>query len=544
MADADYDVVMVGAGVKAMTAALYLAKYGGMKICILERRHEVAAGLSTEQAAPGFPNNTHCAFISPWHFDPILRDFPEMEDYGAKFVPADITWASTFEDETCLCMYGDTADPTGERTAKELARFSERDAETWLKHHQLSQEMWLPALNESISNPPGMPGMPSAIDLLLFHPDSGLDPQLAFMSPYQVLNTLFESPEFISHILRVLGAWGIYGDDAGMGLFALIGGHQQDLGTVEGGTHNLAHAYHRALLKYGVTITPHADVTKVVVENGVAKGVLLADGTRIDARQFVVTNVSPRQLCFDLLGNEHFQGDLLRRVENLEDFRVCITWFQWAMSESPVYSSGGFNPDINGSVGTVIMGGNKDPMRWMRECAQLRMRTDPPDPVMLAYNHTSHDPVSSPREGFGATMLTETEALPAYAMTEKEWIAWHKRHADYVIEEIHRYAPNISWDTVLGNLPVSPYTIARDGENWAPAGNWKSIDTNIAQSGGNRPIPQLARYTVPWIKSLYCTGAGWWPGFGATPHEGYNCYKIIAEDHGLRKPWDEEGYPY
>jgi hypothetical protein len=35
--------------------------------------------------------------------------------------------------QTCLAIYSDKHDPTQERTARELARFSERDADKWLE---------------------------------------------------------------------------------------------------------------------------------------------------------------------------------------------------------------------------------------------------------------------------------------------------------------------------------------------------------------------------------------------------------------------------
>jgi L-2-hydroxyglutarate oxidase LhgO len=40
MADATYDAVLIGGGTKALITAMYLAKYGGMSVCIFERAHE------------------------------------------------------------------------------------------------------------------------------------------------------------------------------------------------------------------------------------------------------------------------------------------------------------------------------------------------------------------------------------------------------------------------------------------------------------------------------------------------------------------------
>ncbi|MEE9568275.1 MAG: NAD(P)-binding protein, partial [Candidatus Binatia bacterium] len=41
MADETYDAIIVGGGNKALVTAIYLAKYGGMKVAIFEERHEL-----------------------------------------------------------------------------------------------------------------------------------------------------------------------------------------------------------------------------------------------------------------------------------------------------------------------------------------------------------------------------------------------------------------------------------------------------------------------------------------------------------------------
>ena len=55
-----------------------------------------------------------------------------------------------------------------------------------------------------------------------------------------------------------------------------------------------------------------------------------------------------------------------------------------------------------------------------------------------------------------------------------------------------------------------------------------------------RPIPELSDNRTP-IKNLYATGVGFPFGVGASVGESYSCYKIIAEDFGLAKPWLEPG---
>jgi hypothetical protein len=54
----------------------------------------------------------------------------------------------------------------------------------------------------------------------------------------------------------------------------------------------------------------------------------------------------------------------------------------------------------------------------------------------------------------------------------------------------------------------------------------------VMVSGGNKG------HRTP-VKNLYATGGCWHVGSNAGSTEAYNCYKIIATDLGLSKPWEE-----
>ena len=64
-----------------------------------------------------------------------------------------------------------------------------------------------------------------------------------------------------------------------------------------------------------------------MIEGGNAKGIILEDGTQIEAKQAVISSVDPYQLCFDLIGKEHLDFKILSRIENLERDWICITWY-------------------------------------------------------------------------------------------------------------------------------------------------------------------------------------------------------------------------
>ena len=139
MADLTFDAVVCGGGNKALMLAMYLAKYGGMSVGIFERRHEIGGGLATEEtSAPGFRGNTHANIMLPWYYSPLYRDFPEFWEYGGQIDQYPVSDGAVFLDnKTCLAIYSDKHDMSQERTAREIARFSQKDAEKWLKLRKL-----------------------------------------------------------------------------------------------------------------------------------------------------------------------------------------------------------------------------------------------------------------------------------------------------------------------------------------------------------------------------------------------------------------------
>ena len=58
-----------------------------------------------------------------------------------------------------------------------------------------------------------------------------------------------------------------------------------------GGTHNVTHALQRALSEEGGKFFVGADVDEIMVKNGRACGVKLADGTEIEAKKMVITSI-------------------------------------------------------------------------------------------------------------------------------------------------------------------------------------------------------------------------------------------------------------
>ena len=550
MPDAAFDAVIVGGGNKALFLAMYLTKYAGMSVGIFERRHEIGGALATEEiAAPGFRTNTHATLQLPFYYLPLWRDFPHFWEYGARLDQHLCTDGAVFRNnQTCLGIYSDKHDMSQERTAREIARFSERDAEKWLKLRKvwMGKEMQYVQMDhlfrpaeEKVD--PKVLERQMAVYPQLVEVGAGVDPDpLVLMSTHtRNVKELWESKELQYCNLRfVLGsAMDVNQPGAGASTFGFAATLPNGC-FVPGGTHMVAHAAHQILVASGCRFFTCSEVDRVIIENGAARGIRLADGTEIGARKLVVSTLSPEQLCFDLIGRDQLSERLARRVELLESTFGCLMWYTFAVHEAPMYEAAAFNPDINDCFYLALAEDN-DPDHVSRECYWQRLGKLPPieDHCPTVWSHSLVDPSYAP-EG---KHIVDHEQLgpPATAYTEREWLEIKKRYAEELMDIWQKHAPNMTWDNVIATDYSTPYDHLRM-KNMGPHGCMALLDRVPHQSDDKRPLPELANHRAP-IENLYATGSAWHLGANSGSTESYNCYKIIAKDMNLGKPWEEPG---
>jgi len=547
MPDATYDAVIIGGGTKALFLAMYLIKYGGMSVGIFERRHEVGGCLATEEiSAPGFRGNTHATIITPLYYPPLYRDFPEFWEYGAQSDQYLVAEGAVFRNNnTCLTIYSEKHDPTQERTAREIARFSPRDAEKWLKLWKLLQsDEAQRVVLEALFNPAEMRRTPEALERQValypklveadFEPDS-----LVLAASYlRCVKELFESKELQYCVMRfVLTQRDVSETGVGAEMFSFTAS-LPTIGFARGGTHQIAHAAHQILVQSGCKFFTHCQVDKVIIENGTATGIRLADGSRIAARKLVVSTLNPAQLCFDLIGREYLDHRTVRRVEALESGFLCLMWYSFALREAAKYEAAAFNTDINETF-WLGLAEDADPEHIARECHYQKLGRFPPleDYCPAITCNSLVDPAYAPAGMHVAH--SEQLGLPAPTYTERQWLEIKRKYLQDLLAVWQRHAPNMTWDNIIGVDTNSPYDALRM-KNLGPNGNMAVLDCSLYQRDANRPTPELANHRTP-IKNLYATGSAWSPGGWAASAESYNCYKIIAGDLGLGKPWGETG---
>lgn len=549
MADESFDAVIIGGGTKGLFLALYLIKYGGMEVGIFERRHEIGGCLCTEEiSAPGFRGNDHANIILPIYYLPVWRDFPQLWDYGIQWDQHLCSDGFAFRDkETAIAIYSDKHDLTQERTVREIARFSKRDAENWLKLWELEQsDVWQRVTIDNTYLPPEWLTREEVLmrqmDVYPKLVEAGFEPteDVLLGTSMHAATKWWESQELQSCVLRfaVSAVDDITRPGGGMNALAYTA-LLPLIGFNRGGTHQVAHAVHQCLVKMGCKFFTHADVEKAIIENGTATGIQLRDGSQIRAKKFVVSaGLSPEQLCFEIIGEEYINDDLANKVRNIERSFGCLMWYAFAVHEAPKYKAEAFNPDIH-ECQWLGLQPDPDPMHIARECQYEKALEWPPleDYCPTVGCHSLVDPSMAPPGKH--VVQNEQLAPPAACYTEKEWLEIKKRYEGELIQIWQDYAPNMTWDNVIGIDANSPYDNLRM-RNLAPNGTMAGIDRIASQLGANRPTPELANYRTP-VRNLYATGGCWYQGSNASCAEAYNAYRIIATDLELGKPWEEQG---
>ncbi|MBW1847592.1 MAG: NAD(P)/FAD-dependent oxidoreductase, partial [Deltaproteobacteria bacterium] len=85
----------------------------------------------------------------------------------------------------------------------------------------------------------------------------------------------------------------------------------------KGTSQELSNAYAERIKELGGEVKTDTLVTKIIMENGIARGVKTAPGDTYTAR-YVVANTDPYQLTNKLIGKEHFPDSYIKKLKDLK----------------------------------------------------------------------------------------------------------------------------------------------------------------------------------------------------------------------------------
>jgi len=508
MSEDETDIVVIGAGHNALTAAAYLAK-AGLSVTVLEAREKVGGGTTTDElTGPGFHHDTFSTG-HPWLLTNPIYTADELGIFrsGLAYVGNDPVVVFPFPDGESITVWRDR-----HRTAAEIACFSQKDAEAWVRHYDEWREMLPVHLARTVHAPGQMPPQDANIEAKY--------QALLKRSCWDVILERFES----EHVRGMLLWWGMVMvqpiDKPGSGLYPVsVPPGWSDYGwpNVVGGSIGLPQAIARVVVEHGGRIHTNARVVEIVTKGGRATAVRTQDGRAFRARRAVVSGMHftslPKTLSAPLP----------------KEFTAGVETWRSGPSVFAVYMSVNANQRVrtrDGSIATVL--GAQSTVdgtgQQLRNTAEGRLSMH--QPCILAACSSWIDPSRAP-EGKGTVKVM---SLAPYALDgdPANWEAAKNDYADFLIEEYSRMVVGFKPGDEIGRHAHSPADIERINPSYH-RGAAQGGEMLPEQMGLNRPVKGWANYRMP-IAGLYQTGTTTHPGGPVSGWPGRHVARTVLED--------------
>ncbi len=307
----------------------------------------MAAGLCTREVTlPGFYHNLHS--INHFH----ISETPWFKDLGldekVTYITPRYEFGQAHNDGSALVLGRDL-----EESVANIARFSKKDAQTFRDWNKKAE-----AITRDIfmAERYAAPLPQDEREALLSRNALGREfLEVANRQPLEVVRELFENEHVRLLFLFKVSLFGTWLTDtlsktSPMGsvirAFDLESGYQ----LCQGGSFNLARGLMETFIAAGGTFQPQVNIDRIVIENGKATGIALADGRTVRARQFVASTLDVHQTFETLVGREQLPADFLKKLDGFQYTAWSLFGLHLALNESPQFAAAKFDPNINRSL--------------------------------------------------------------------------------------------------------------------------------------------------------------------------------------------------
>src|ERR1700757_3838104 len=284
-----YDVIVIGGGHNGLVNAAYLAR-AGKRVLVLERRHVLGGAAVTEEVFPGFHFSV-CSYVVSLLRPEIIRDL-DLARHGLEILPLDGTF-TPMPNGDYLWRVNDHG-----KTHREIARHSKADAEAYDEFGKAMQAMCR-FVKPILSMVPPDPATLNPRELMKlvflgrrFQAMTSYDKynqvQLMTMSAVDFLDQWFETDVLKATMWRpgIIGTFlGVRSPGTAYVLLhhymGEIDGAFRAWGFARGGTGAISNSIAGAAREAGAEVRVKAPVAQILVKNGRAYGVALANGDEI-----------------------------------------------------------------------------------------------------------------------------------------------------------------------------------------------------------------------------------------------------------------------
>jgi phytoene dehydrogenase-like protein len=504
-----YDAIIIGGGHNGLVAAAYLAR-AGRRVVVLEQRHLVGGAAVTEEIIPGYKFSVFSYVVSLLRPE-IIRDLA-LPSHGLEVLPLESTVTPMFNGDY-LAAWPDT-----DQTRREVARHSLRDAETYEEYSRLMGLVAM-AVKPILSMVPPDPTSLSLGDLrgLLklgrhfqslnerhFH----LLYKLMTMSSADFLDEWFETD-----VLKATkSASGIIGTFMGPrtpgSAYVLLHHYMGEIdgafrawGFARGGTGAISESIASAARGFGADVRLEAEVVRVRVRDGRATGVVLADGTELEANT-VVSSLDPKRTFLRLVEERDLPEDFVDGIRRFK-IRGSSGKVNLALSGLPDLTClPGVGPHLRGAISI------SPSMEYVeRAYDDAKYGAFSRRPYMDIILPSMIDPGMAPP---GKHVMSVFVQYAPSTITG----GWDDGKRDAfgtaVIDAIAAFAPNIR-DIIVGQQVLTPADIERI--TGLTEGNIFQGELALHQLFFLRPTPRWSQYRTP-VRGLWQCGSGTHPGGG------------------------------
>ena len=528
--NAKYDAIIIGAGHNGLVTAAYLAR-AGRKVLVLERREVIGGCVVTEELWPGFKVST-ASYVNSLFRPEIIRDL-ELKRHGFVMLPRNPSSFTPLPDGRYLLM-----GPDKELTYREVAKFSKRDAESLPRYEAMLERIATllePMLVQTPANPWSMgPGNLMRLAEIAWNfrklgvEDGQRAIEILTGAANPILDRWFENEEVKTTISTdaIIGAFATPSmPGTAYVLFHHVMGECDGArgvwGYVRGGMGSLSNAIASAAKERGAEIKVNAPVTRIVVKDGRARGVVLADGAEYNADR-VVSCVDANVTFLRLMDSKDLPSDFIEAVRHL-DYSSASCKINLALSEVPNFTCLAGNTPGPQHRGTIHICPNRTYIEKAFDCAKYGYISE--NPVIEATIPSSIDDSVAPQGKHVMSMFTQyfpyKLASDAGTLEENK-----KRYGERCIDIMTDYAPNFR-KSVIDYQVLAPADLER--VFGLTGGNIMQGVMSLSSLGFMRPLPGYADYRTP-IKGLYLCGAATHPGGGVMGACGYNAAREIVKD--------------
>jgi phytoene dehydrogenase-like protein len=381
-------------------------------------------------------------------------------------------------------------------TKDSIGKFSWKDANAFGRIIR----KWKRMVNEIVGPLTYMPAMsPMDLSIALEKTEVGRELlETAESSPLEIINDAFEDDRVRTLLLYVSCMWGLDPRESGVGLFVpLLIDRGMNKSYCYGGSHKLAGALEREIIRGKGMVLEAAEVTNIIMENGHVAGVELAEGRTLRSN-VVISSLDPHTTFLDLVGRDNLPGTLQEAVEGWVYDKWSFNTLHVASEEPPQYKC-------------------DDP--WVNEA------------FMTIFGIESFDPHMTRKPGQHVSFFQ----MHAPYEIEGGWERRGKELEEAILAKWQKAAPNFTREQVINTNLETPEDIEIRFPNMR-RGSIKHGDYRPTQLNTFRPNVDCSGHKTP-VEGLYVCGVSTYPGGLVLGGSGYLAANRVADDMGVTKWW-------